>query len=96
MTPHICEELWEKTGHSGEHLQVVDAGGGSSVRLAEKITLVVQINSRIRAREEIDADLPESEVERIALANPRIQELLAGQTPRKIVVIKNKLVNIIV
>ena len=63
---------------------------------ADKITLVFQSNSRRRAREEIDADLSESKVEAIALANARIQELLGGKPPKKILVIKNKLVNIIV
>jgi leucyl-tRNA synthetase len=95
MTPHICEELWEKTGHAESIFKSSMPEADPAYASAEKITLVVQINSRIRAREEIDADLPESEVEKIALESPRIQELLAGQTPRKIVIIKNKLVNII-
>ena len=96
MTPHICEELWEQTGHAGSIFKSSMPEADLAYASADKITLVIQINSRIRAREEIDTDLSESEVEAIALANARIQELLGGKPPKKILVIKNKLVNIIV
>jgi len=95
MTPHICEELWERTGHAGSIFRAPMPVADPRYSAAEKITLVIQINSRIRAREEIEADTTEAEVQRLALANPRVQEMLAGKTPRKVVVVKNKLVNII-
>jgi leucyl-tRNA synthetase len=95
MTPHLCEELWERTGHSGSIFRAPMPEADPRFVSSEKITLVIQLNSRIRAREEIDADMSESEVEALALAHPRLQELLGGRAPRKIVVVKNKLVNII-
>jgi leucyl-tRNA synthetase len=95
MTPHICEELWERLGHTEsvfrERLPVADPAYAAS----EQITLVVQINSKIRARIEIDADTPRDQLEELALANERIQELVGGKTPRKVIVVPNKLVNII-
>jgi leucyl-tRNA synthetase len=96
MTPHICEELWERSGHTGSIFRIPMPVADPRYAAAEKITLVIQINSRIRAREEIEAGTPEAEVQRLALENPRVQEMLAGKTPRKVVVVKNKLVNIIV
>jgi leucyl-tRNA synthetase len=96
MTPHLCEELWERMGHTESIFHSAMPVADPRYATAEKITLVIQVNSRIRAREEIDADTPEAEVQRLALANPRVQELLAGKSPRKIVVVKNKLVNLIV
>jgi leucyl-tRNA synthetase len=96
MTPHLCEELWERTGHSESIFRSALPQADLRYVSAEKITLVIQINSRIRAREEIDADSAEADVEALALANPRIQEMLAGRSPKKVVVVKNKLVNIIV
>ena len=96
MTPHICEELWERTGHTGSIFRIPMPVADPRYAAAEKITLVIQINSRIRAREEIEAGTSEAEVQRLALANPRVQEMLAGKAPRKVVVVKNKLVNIIV
>ena len=96
MTPHLCEELWERIGHKESIFRSSMPVADPRYASAEKITLVIQVNSKIRAREEIDADTPEAEVERLALANPRVQEILGGKPPRKVVVVKNKLVNLIV
>jgi leucyl-tRNA synthetase len=96
MTPHLCEELWERTGHAGSVFRSTMPEADPEYAAAEKITLVLQINSRIRSREEIEVDTPEDELRRIALENPRIQELLGSSVPRKIIVVPNKLVNIIV
>ena len=96
MTPHLSEELWERTGHTRSVFHASIPEPDPQYASAEKFTLVIQINSRIRAREDVEADTPEEELRRIALANERIQALLAGASPRKVVVVKNKLVNIIV
>jgi leucyl-tRNA synthetase len=96
MTPHICEELWERTGHQRSIFRAPMPEADPRYASADKITLVIQINSRIRAREEIEADTPEAELQALALANPRVQEMLGGKSPRKVVVVKNKLVNLIV
>jgi leucyl-tRNA synthetase len=61
----------------------------------ETITLVIQINSKIRAREDVEAGKSDAELQAIALSNQRIQELLAGKRPKKVLVIQGKLVNII-
>ena len=61
----------------------------------ETITLVIQINSKIRAREEVDAGKSETELRELALSNPRIEELLGAKEPKKVLVIQKKLVNII-
>jgi leucyl-tRNA synthetase len=96
MTPHICEELWARFGHRTSIFKTVMPEADPRYAQQDMVTLVIQINSKIRAREEISADLPEDDVEAIALGNARIQELLRGARPRKVLVIQNKLVNIIV
>jgi leucyl-tRNA synthetase len=96
MTPHLCEELWERIGHRESIFRSSMPAPDLRYASAEKITLVIQVNSKIRAREEIEADTPQAEVEKLALSNPRVQEILAGKPPRKVVVVKNKLVNFIV
>lgn len=96
MTPHLCEELWERTGHTGSVFHASMPEADPAYAAAEKVTLVLQINSKIRAREDVEADTSEEELRRIALENPRIQELLQGASPRKIIIVPNKLVNIIV
>jgi leucyl-tRNA synthetase len=62
----------------------------------EVMTVVFQINGKVRAREELPAGLPKAELERRALAHPRIGELLGGGTPLKVIVVPDKLVNIVV
>lgn len=96
MTPHLCEELWERTGHGESVFRTRLPEAQEAYAKAETITLVIQINSRIRAREEIPAETSEEDIKQIALGNERIQELLAGKAPRKVLIIQNKLVNIVV
>ena len=101
MTPHICEELWERfhpereSGDADSIFRVKLPVANPEYAAAEQMTLVVQINSKIRARIDINAGLPETELEALALANKRIKELIGDKTPRKVIIIKNKLVNII-
>lgn len=95
MTPHLSEELWQRMGHKQSvfksSLPVADPVHAKG----ETVTLVVQVNSKIRAREEVPTGLSTEELKTIALENPRIVELLDGREPKKVIVIKNKLVNIV-
>jgi leucyl-tRNA synthetase len=96
MTPHVCEELWMLTGHGASVFSTPMPEGVGAYAQEDLMTLVIQINSKIRAREEVAVGKADAELQEIALANPRIQELLAGQAPKKVLVVRNKLVNIIV
>jgi leucyl-tRNA synthetase len=96
MTPHLCEELWERMGHAGSIFSEPLPHAAEEYAQQDMIELVVQINSKIRARQEVAAGTPDKELQSIAISNPRIQELLAGKEPRRVLVIQNKLVNIIV
>jgi leucyl-tRNA synthetase len=96
MTPHLAEELWQRMGHTQSVFKSPLPIGDPVHAKGETITLVVQVNSKIRAREEVATGLNEDELKAKALENPRIQELLAGREPKKVIVIKNKLVNIVI
>jgi len=95
MTPHICEELWERTGHAKSIFNTPMPEANPDYAQQETITLVIQINSKIRARETVEAGASDEKLQEVALSNPRIQELLDGKKPRKVLVIQGKLVNII-
>ncbi len=95
MTPHICEELWERCGHRGSIFHMPMPAADPDYVQAETFDLVIQVNSKIRARESIPTDTDAEAMKAIALANPRIQEILAGATPRRVIVIQNRLVNIV-
>ncbi|HEU4365039.1 MAG TPA: leucine--tRNA ligase, partial [Candidatus Krumholzibacteria bacterium] len=96
MTPHICEELWERTGHSGSIFRMPMPAADPAHARDEMFDLVIQVNSRIRARESVPTGTDAEQMKTIALANPRIREILGDTAPKRVVVIQNRLVNIVV
>ncbi len=96
MTPHICEELWERTGHTGSIFHTPMPVCDPALAREDTFDLVIQVNSKIRARESIPTDTDPEAMKTIALANPRVREILAGATPKRVIVIQNRLVNIVV
>ena len=96
FAPHMAEELWERTGHQGllmlSNWPVFDP----ALAREETVSVVVQINGKVRDRFESAADTPEAELQAAALALPKVQAALGGQPPRKVVAIRNKLVSIVV
>jgi leucyl-tRNA synthetase len=96
ITPHIAEELWVRRGHPYSiHQQawpVYDAAAATE----EQITLVVQINGKVRDRIEVAADISEAEAKATALASEQVQKHLEGKEPKKIVYVTGKLVSIVI
>ena len=95
MTPHLSEELWERMGHTESVFDTPMPQADPRYVTQETYDLVIQINSKIRAREPVPYDTNKADLEKIALANERVKELLGDQQPRKVIVIPNKLVNIV-
>jgi leucyl-tRNA synthetase len=96
MTPHLGEELWERTGHRQSVFSTPLPAAAPEYVRSETFDLVIQVNSKIRARESVASDTDPETMKALALANPRIQEILEGRTPRRVIVIQNRLVNIVV
>jgi len=95
FAPHLAEELWERTGHSGLLMLSPWPAYDAALAREEMATVVVQVNGKVRDRFEAVPDLPESELEAAALALPKIQAALGGKTPRKVISVRNKLVSIV-
>ena len=96
MAPHITAELWEQR-HPGEpsvHLQSWPVADPALV-LQETVVMVVQINGKVKARLDVAADITASDAEIAALADPAIAEITQGATPKRVVCVPPKLVNII-
>jgi len=96
MTPHLAEELWFRMGHGESVFENGMPSANPEYTQAEVYDLVIQVNSKIRAKESIPTETDEDGMRAVALANERIQELLAGKEPRKVIVIPNRLVNIVI
>jgi leucyl-tRNA synthetase len=96
MAPHITAELWERR-HPGEHIHEQPWPVADPVLAApETVTMVVQVNGKVRDRVEVDAGIDPTEMERLALASAKVQVALDGRTPRKIIPVPPKLVNVVV
>ena len=96
FTPHVCEEIWRGTGHEALILRAPWPAFDPALALEEKATIVVEINGKVREKFATGHDAAEDDIKTAALALPRIRRLLEGQTVRKVVVIKGKIVNIVV
>jgi leucyl-tRNA synthetase len=95
VAPHITEELWELLGkpysiHTQAWPQVDEAAAKQ-----DEITLVLQVNGKVRDRVTVPAEISEEEVRKMALENPNVQKYLEGRTPRQVIVVPKKLVNIV-
>ena len=95
VCPHIAEELWIRTGHEYSiHLQSWLEADEAAAK-EEEITLIVQINGKLRDRLVVPADIAETDAKAAALESENIQAHLAGKTPKKVIYVPGRLVNIV-
>jgi leucyl-tRNA synthetase len=96
MMPHLAEELWEKLGHSQLVCETPWPMANAAWLTAATVTIAVQVNGKLRGTLEMPPGASRAEVEAAALALANVARHLDGQTPRKVIVIPDKLVNIVV
>jgi leucyl-tRNA synthetase len=94
--PHISEELWQRRGNPYSIHQQAWPTWDEEVAKEDTITLVVQVNGKVRDKIEVVAGTGDDELAEIALASEKIQGWLDGKSPRKVIVVKGKLVNVVV
>ncbi len=95
FVPHLAEELWERLGHTESIFRQSWPDFDEAATAEEAITLIVQINGKVRAKIEVSAGLNSEELEEQALAHEKITGQLEGKSVRKVIVVPNKLVNIV-
>ncbi|MBN2706930.1 MAG: leucine--tRNA ligase [Deltaproteobacteria bacterium] len=96
IVPHICEELWLELGHQGGLSYIPAPQVDAAALLEDSVLVVVQINGKVRERLMVARDLADAEVGKLALASERVRKYVDGKPARKVVVVPNKLVNIVV
>lgn len=95
ITPHICEEFWQDLGLEGMACAQPWPEYKEEALQKDVLTVVIQINGKLRGKIDIPASASKEEVEKLAAAEPSVQKHLEGLTIRKIIVIPQKLVNIV-
>jgi leucyl-tRNA synthetase len=100
FAPHLTSELWETLGRKFPIQPAAITSQPWPVHapeflVEEEVEIALQVNGRVRDRVMVPVAATDAELEAIALANKRVREFTAGQTVRKVVVVKNKLVNLV-
>ena len=94
--PHICEELWELLGHSNsitfESFPIFDP----SMLVESTKTYPISINGKVRLKLELSLDLNKQEIEKIIITNPDVISKLEGKSPKRVIVIPGKIINLVV
>ncbi len=96
FAPHIADELWSASGREGYAFLESWPEYIEELTKESKINLVVQVNGKLRDTILADVNIPKEELEKIALASEKAQKFLEGKEIVKVVVVPNKLVNIVV
>ncbi|WP_313026272.1 leucine--tRNA ligase [Pseudomonas lopnurensis] len=95
ITPHICHELWQRLGNSGAIIDAQWPQVDESALVQDSLTLVVQVNGKLRGQIEVPASASREEVEATARANENVLRFTEGLAIRKVIVVPGKLVNIV-
>jgi len=96
VVPHITEELWQMLGHDTSLLKVSWPSYNEDALQTEKRLIVLQVNGKVRNRIEVPVSYGAKEIEDEALADARIQHFIAQKPIKKVIVVQNKLVNVVV
>ena len=100
FAPHLSEELWWRlstrfTGFDGLACQQPWPEWNDQFLAEEEVEIVIQVNGKLRDKVTVKRDLGKAELEQVALASPKVRESTRDKSVRKIIVVPNKLVNIV-
>jgi leucyl-tRNA synthetase len=96
FAPHLSEELWHRMGHEDSVHRAMWPAFDPAKLAAASFELVVQVNGKVRGLLKVSVSLGEEEIKKLALADPKVQQHLNGQAPKKVIVIPKKLVSVVV
>ncbi len=96
MMPHLAEELWHRLGHGGLLVDNAWPLADEALTVEAAATMGVQVNGKLRGSIAMPLDAEEAAVEQVALAVPAVQRAIGDRAVRKIIVVKNRIVNVVV
>ncbi|MEK9134758.1 MAG: leucine--tRNA ligase [Patescibacteria group bacterium] len=95
FAPHIAEELWSNLGNKNSIFEESWPKYDEKLMQEDKINLIIQINGKFRDKIEVEAEISEGEVKKLTLNREKVKQWVAGKEIKKIIFIKNKLINIV-
>ncbi len=96
IIPHVCHVLWKELGHEDALIDVRWPTPDPGALIQDSIELVVQVNGKLRGRITVSAHADEEQIKSMALQDANVAKWLEGKPPKKIIVVKGKLVNVVV
>ncbi len=96
ITPHICHHLWRELGYGEDILAASWPEPLADALEQDEIELVLQVNGKLRGHVRVPKSAAKDQIEQLALASEAAQKQLQGQTPKKVVVVPGRLVNVVV
>ena len=95
IVPHICNQLWCELGYNNNLLDAHWPQVDESALVKNTIQMVIQVNGKLRAQIDVPADADKATIENMATTHENVLRFTEGQTIRKVIVVPNKLVNIV-
>ncbi len=95
MMPHLAEEAWAKLGHTGLVADAAWPEADPALLVDDNVTIAIQVNGKLRDTELVAKGSSKADLEQVALANTKVQAALAGNAPKKIIVVPDRLVNLV-
>ena len=96
MVPHLAEDVWAMLGGEGLVARAPWPEADPAMLVETSVTLPIQINGKRRAEISVPKDMAASEVEKLVLADEAVIKALAGATPRKLIVVPGRIVNVVI
>jgi len=96
LAPHMAEELWLRLGHTNSLAHGPFPEADPAYLVDDSVEYPVQVNGKVRGRVVVAADAGEDALKAAALADEKVRAFLAGATPRKVIVVPGRLVNLVV
>ncbi len=96
MMPHLAEELWRELGRDGLLVDAPWPAADPALLVEDSVTVAVQVNGKLRATVELPKDVDATRAEQIALAQSQVIAAMSGKPARKVIVVPNRIVNVVV
>ena len=96
FTPHLAEAIWAHQGGEGLVTQAAWPKADPKMLIEDNVTMPIQVNGKRRAQISVPKDMPKEQVEKLALADDAVIKAMNGATPKKIIVVPGRIVNVVI